>query len=120
VAGGEVVIVLDGEHRLIESEPALFGAERRVCEEAGGALDPAVTDRRLFLEIDVVHGELHGDAGGSGRVIGGAIELIGALVGVEGGPEVIEPEGGASQAFEGGGALVQGEGVLKGGAGGWP
>jgi hypothetical protein len=54
-----------------------------------GALEPAAGDEAIALEIDVVEGEVGGDASGGTDVAGLAVELEGALAEGEGAVEIV-------------------------------
>ena len=76
---------------LADGDPGVLRAGLLVREQARGAVEPAARHRRPATEEERVPGQCACDTCCAGRVIGGAIEAVGALPRLERRVGVVEP-----------------------------
>jgi hypothetical protein len=94
----------------------MLAAGREIVQQAMGALEPAIGDRRLGADAQVVPGQPDCDPGRRARIVTLPVERIGPLTGGESSIQVVLPPGGQRQALPGRRRLLVDQRSLEPGA----
>src|SRR5262249_14158979 len=74
----------------MDGEPAVIDPGLEVVDEAVGALEPAVRNRRLTTEEQAVRSKERRDPGGGALLAAVEVKTVGRFSGVEGEPLIVE------------------------------
>jgi hypothetical protein len=100
-AGGDVLLVHDGDESLAERDPSVDRCRIQNFQDPAGSAQPPGGWCRLAEELQMGHGQRHGDPTGLQAVPAPTIETVGALSRFGGRVGVVEPRGRHAETLEG-------------------
>jgi len=111
--GRRIVPPKQRDFALAEQEPSVFDAGFVSCEDATGALEPAVGDGGVAAKGQVVPNEPEGHARRATRVVGVAIEPVGTFARIKSAGGVVQPPRGEAELLPGGRRFPGSEALLE-------